>query len=153
MPMIELTLPQGALGDAAKQTLVERLTRTVLESEGMSDTPAVAATIWLFVDERPPAAINVGGRPAESPRYRVELTVAEGSLDERRKQGLVADVTEQVLEAEGSPNEPAEAARVWCHIRELPDGNWGAVGRIWRLRDIAEFAGIDLERAPDPRPA
>jgi hypothetical protein len=52
-----------------------------------------------------------------------------------------------VLEAEGSPNEPAQAARVWCHIHELPDGNWGAVGRIWRLHEIAEFAGIELEAA------
>lgn len=25
----------------------------------------------------------------------------------------------------------------WVHINEIPDGNWGAMGRVVRLSDIA----------------
>jgi phenylpyruvate tautomerase PptA (4-oxalocrotonate tautomerase family) len=144
VPMIDLTLPAGALGDEAKRGLVASLVETVARWEGMADDPRVAATVWTFLNELPPDAIGVAGQPATEPRYRVQITVAEGTLDERRTEGLIADVTREVLEAEGSPNEPAHAARVWCHLHELPDGNWGAVGKVWRLQDIAEFAGIDL---------
>jgi phenylpyruvate tautomerase PptA (4-oxalocrotonate tautomerase family) len=152
MPMIELTFPHGALQDEARAALIDRLTRTVGRWEGMSESEQVASSIWAFVDERPAESINAAGRPAARPRYRVQITVAEGSLDERRKSGLVAEVTEQVLEAEGSANEPRQAARVWVHLHELPDGNWGAVGRIWHLRDIVQFAGIELDRLPDEPP-
>lgn len=151
--MIDLTFPQGAMGEEAKRMLVAQLARTVARWEGMSDDPQVASAIWTFVDERPAGAINIAGEPAAEPRYRVQVTVAEGSLDEQRKEGLVADITRQVLDAEGSPNEPAHATRVWCHLHELSEGNWGAVGRIWRLRDIAEFAGIDPERVREAEQA
>ena len=61
MPMVELTLPEGALGDEAKSTLVERITETVAKWEGMSDDPKVRGLIWTFLDERPAAALYAGG--------------------------------------------------------------------------------------------
>lgn len=146
MPLIDVTLPEGALAEEAKASLVERLTATVSQVEGMADDPKVANLIWTLLDERPAGAFHAAGRPVDTPRYRVNVTVAAGSLDAERKERLVAEVTQHVLEAEGAPNDPRNAARVWCHIHELPDGNWGAVGRIWRLEEIAQFAGIDLQR-------
>jgi phenylpyruvate tautomerase PptA (4-oxalocrotonate tautomerase family) len=143
MPIIELTLAEGTLGDEDRTRLMEQLAATVSKWEGMADDPRVAATVWTFVDERRIGSMVAGGRPPEEPRYRVQITVAEGSLDDERKSHVVAEVTRQVLEAEGSPNEVAQAARVCCHIHEIPDGNWGAAGRVWRLADIVEFAGID----------
>jgi phenylpyruvate tautomerase PptA (4-oxalocrotonate tautomerase family) len=148
MPMIELTMAEGALDADRKERLLKRLAATVSRWEGMADDPRVAATVWTFIDERRAGSIVAGGRPADEWRYRVEITVAEGLLDDERKAGLVADVTRCVLEAEGAPNEPAHAARVWCHIHELPDGNWGATGRVWRLADIVEFTGIDPTTVP-----
>lgn len=144
MPMIDLTLPAGALDEGRRAELVDQLSRTVAKWEGVSDYDRAARTVWLFVDERPADAMYVGGRPAGRPRYRLRLTTVEGALDDERKAGLVAEVTQNILDAEGSPNEPANAARVWCHIVELPDGNWGTVGEIWRLSRIAEFAGVEL---------
>jgi phenylpyruvate tautomerase PptA (4-oxalocrotonate tautomerase family) len=144
MPMIDLTLPKGALTEEAKAMLLKRLTTTVAKWEGIADDPRALQTIWAFLDERDPSAMTVGGEPVAAPRYRVRVTLAAGALDDQRKAGLVADATQAVLEAEGAANEPANAARVWCHIHELPDGNWGAVGRIWRLRDVAELVGVDF---------
>src|SRR5260370_5979002 len=77
MPMIDLTLPAGALQRSALTTLVEDLTTTVLHWERVADNPATRAMAWAFVHELPSGAVNVGGKPAELPIYRVFLTVPQ----------------------------------------------------------------------------
>lgn len=154
MPMIDLTMPEGALADQAKAALVERLTATLIELEGAPDNEYVRAITWVFVDERPAGAIAVGGRPAERPVYRVQLTVPEGAPGVHgppvaaNRERLVEQVTEEVLAAEGSPATAAEAAQVWVQIREIPDGFWGGIGKVARIEDIATYAGV----APFGRP-
>ena len=53
MPMIDLTLPAGALQPSALTTLVEDLTTIVLRWEGVADNPATRAMAWAFVHELP----------------------------------------------------------------------------------------------------
>jgi len=150
MPMIELTLPQGALNKTAQDALMERLTFTLLRWEGApEDSDAAKSVSWGFVDERPTATLYQGGRPQPpQPLYRITITLPAGALDDERKSGLVAEATKHVLEADGAGADDADAAmRVWVIIREVTDGNWGAGGRIFRLRDIARFV-MGRERAP-----
>ena len=142
MPMIELTLPQGALDKAAQDDLMEKLTFALLRWEGApDDSEAAKAVSWGYVDERPAGNVYQGGRPApEQPLYRVKVTVPDGALDDEKKSGLVAEATRHVLEAEGSdPDDPAALMRVWVIVREVADGNWGGAGQIFRLRDIARL--------------
>ncbi len=91
-----------------------------------------------------------GGRPdaGASARYRVTVTVPEGALDDERKQELVSEITTQVLAAEGS-DDPTASFRVWVMIREVPNGNWGGAGRIWKLRDLAKLVTAGAEDAAD----
>jgi phenylpyruvate tautomerase PptA (4-oxalocrotonate tautomerase family) len=138
MPMIELTLEEGALTDDARADLVEGLTAALLRAEGAPDNEMSRSIAWAYVDERPAGSINVGGRPADAPRYRVKLTVPEGALDDDSKAQIVEDATKLVLQAEGAADDPAAAFRVWVIVREVKDGNWGGAGRIFRLRDIAK---------------
>jgi phenylpyruvate tautomerase PptA (4-oxalocrotonate tautomerase family) len=141
MPMIDLTLPAGALQPAALATLVEDLTTTALHWEGVSDNPATRAIAWAFVHELPSGAINVGGKPAKLPVYRVFLTMPQGlpgitgPLNEHRRNSLVRAVTELVLTAEGVTDIDAHVQRVWCMLREQSEGFWGANGRILRMTD------------------
>jgi phenylpyruvate tautomerase PptA (4-oxalocrotonate tautomerase family) len=157
MPMIDLTLPEGALSDDARSELVEQLTTTLIAGEGAPDNEYVRAITWCFVDERPAGAINVGGTPAERPIYRVTLTVPEGApavhgpLMLANRDKLVRDVTERVLEAEGTPYSDAEAARVWVQIREIGEGYWGGFGAIARMEDIATYAGLAPNGQPTAR--
>jgi phenylpyruvate tautomerase PptA (4-oxalocrotonate tautomerase family) len=132
MPMIDLTLPEGALTEVAIAALVEELTSAQIEGEGAPDNEYVraitwafvdersaSAITWAFVDERSASAINVGGRHAEKPVYLVVLTVPEGApgvpgpLMGANRERLVKRVTKLVLDAEGTPFSPAEAQRVW----------------------------------------
>ncbi|MER5327163.1 tautomerase family protein [Streptosporangium roseum] len=72
------------------------------------------------------------------PRFLVEVTVPQGALPERRKSGLVADVTKVVLAAAGLGE--SEALRVWVLIGEQADGTWGAGGSVIRYADLKALA-------------
>jgi phenylpyruvate tautomerase PptA (4-oxalocrotonate tautomerase family) len=146
MPMIDVTLQEGALTDEARDQLVRDLTTALIKHEGAPDNDYVRSVTWCFVDERPARAIAVGGDLDAAPVYRVTMTIPEGTpglhgpLNEGRRLALVRDVTERVLAAEGTEPTKAEQRRVWVHIRELPDGFWGGFGEIAHMHDIAAYA-------------
>jgi phenylpyruvate tautomerase PptA (4-oxalocrotonate tautomerase family) len=135
MPMIDLTLMRGSLAPEAAAALADRLTLILLRWEGAPDNPAARSISWAFVHAVD--AVRVGGAASEAPRYRVQATVPQGVLNDEKKAGLAAEITEAVLAAEGSA--PSDPARVWCIIHEVPDGNWAGGGRIHRLKDISAF--------------
>ncbi len=144
MPMLDAYIPEGALSAAAEQRLLARLTDLLLVNEGADPTnPAVRSIAWLFVHR--PAAVYVAGAPAESPRYRFIASVPEGQYDAERRQAMVADITNAVLDAEDGAHE-RDPSRVWVFTPEIPDGTWGGMGRIVTLADIAAFATGDVER-------
>jgi phenylpyruvate tautomerase PptA (4-oxalocrotonate tautomerase family) len=142
--MLDAYIPEGALSAAAEQRLLARLTDLLLVNEGADPTnPAVRSIAWLFVHR--PAAVYVAGAPAESPRYRFIASVPEGQYDAERRQAMVADITNAVLDAEDGAHE-RDPSRVWVFTPEIPDGTWGGMGRIVTLADIAAFATGDVER-------
>jgi phenylpyruvate tautomerase PptA (4-oxalocrotonate tautomerase family) len=146
MPMIDLTLPRGTLPEETKAELMRTLTRTLLSWEGAKPGNEMAESIaWTFLHE--PGLVTVAGEPAKEPRYRVVVGVPQATLDDEAKEGLVAEVTDQVLRAEkkGQDPAPADRSRVWVIVNEITDGNWGGAGRIFRLADILAFAGADPE--------
>jgi phenylpyruvate tautomerase PptA (4-oxalocrotonate tautomerase family) len=157
MPMIDLTLPAGVLDKGQKDALAGELTRTLLQYEGAGRDNEIAAQIaWAYLDERDPGTIYAAHVPAEQPRYRLLVTVPEGALDDEQKEALVRVMTAKVLEAEGSDaSDPQAVFRVWVLINEVPDGNWGGAGRIFRLKDIARLVmrGEAPEGVELPQPA
>ncbi len=72
------------------------------------------------------------------------ISVPKGSLNDERKAGLVADVTEAIMDIEPRDRWKRDPHRVWCIINDVPDGDWGAGGRILRLRDLVDGLGVTL---------
>jgi phenylpyruvate tautomerase PptA (4-oxalocrotonate tautomerase family) len=64
--------------------------------------------------------------------------VPAGALDERRKSGLVQEVTQVVLAA--ADLDAGQALRVWVLVNEQPDGTWGAGGQNFRYADLVALA-------------
>jgi phenylpyruvate tautomerase PptA (4-oxalocrotonate tautomerase family) len=144
MPMLDAYIPAGALAPDAEQELLARLTDLLIQNEGADPTnPQVRSIAWLFVHR--PAAVYVAGAPADAPRYRFIASVPEGQYDAQRRSAMVSDITEAVLDAEAGAYE-RDPARVWVFTPEVPDGTWGALGRVVTLADIATFATGDPER-------
>ena len=57
---------------------------------------------------------------------------------------MVQAITEAVLDAEQGAYD-RDPSRIWVFTPEVPDGTWGALGRIVTLADIAAFATGDAE--------
>jgi phenylpyruvate tautomerase PptA (4-oxalocrotonate tautomerase family) len=148
MPMIDVTLPEGALAPEARDALADKLTTTLLKWEGAGDIPFSRQITLVYFDERPAGSIYVAGEQAAEPRYRVLVTIPEGSIkDDERKAGLVEEITRHVLDADGASGDDA-AMRVWVFIHEVPDGHWAGAGHIFRLRDIVKLARSGGEVVP-----
>jgi phenylpyruvate tautomerase PptA (4-oxalocrotonate tautomerase family) len=146
--MIDVTLPDGALSEEQRGALAERLTNTILKWEGAAEIPFSRQITLVYFDERPAGSIYVAGEQAIDPRYRVLVTIPEGSIrEDGRKAGLVEEITRDVLEVDGTVGDEA-ALRVWVFIHEVPDGHWAGAGRIFRLRDIVKLARSGGEVAP-----
>ncbi|WP_431949770.1 tautomerase family protein [Nocardia lijiangensis] len=136
MPMIQLTLPSGVLPVDARSGLQKTLAATLLHWEGAPDTAFFRAQAWCRIDETPEGAfVNAED---DLPRFRVDVTVPEGALSDRRKQGLIEQVTAEVLAAAGL--DAGAALRVWVLIHEQPEGTWGAAGNIVRFAELKAMA-------------
>ena len=158
MPMIDVTYPEGALEAGDRDEAVEKLTEALLRLEGAPVNDETRAMSWVVVHELPADLAYVAGRPVEPPIhpiYRVWITLPEGTLLDgpgpvgtmQRKQ-LIREVTEILLAAEGTDYSDAAAARVYCLVRAVSDGNWGGLGSIFRIEDISAFANRELPQTP-----
>jgi phenylpyruvate tautomerase PptA (4-oxalocrotonate tautomerase family) len=148
MPMIDITYPEGSIAPDAKEELLEELATKLLEAERAPDTDFFRAITWVYANEIDPASLAVGGRPGGEPRFRVQITVPDGALSDRRKGILVDSVNQAVLRAAGLGE--SEGIRVWTIIREVPDGNWGAAGQQVRYQQLVEAAAVERDKAGAP---
>lgn len=136
MPMIQLTAPAGALTPAGRDSIQKTLAAVLLRWEGAPDNALFRSLAWTYLHELPAGAQTTA--EDDAPRFRVEITVPVGALSERRKAGLVAEITTAVLDAAGLTD--ADAQRVWVLIHEQPDGTWAAGGKIVRHADLVALA-------------
>jgi phenylpyruvate tautomerase PptA (4-oxalocrotonate tautomerase family) len=80
--------------------------------------------------------VFVAAQAPSDPHVVVEASIVQGGMDDDAKAGFVTDATEAVRQA--SPD-----ARVWVLVHEIPDGAWGADGRVTRLADAQAILGAD----------
>jgi phenylpyruvate tautomerase PptA (4-oxalocrotonate tautomerase family) len=142
MPKLDLTIPADALSGESQQELARELGATLLHWEGAPDTEFFRSITLTHVHALPAESIQTPDGVAE-PHAVVDITVPSGALSERRKAGLVEDITKVVLEATGWG---ADAGiRVWTLIHEVPDGNWGAAGQVVRFEQLRAAAKAERD--------
>jgi phenylpyruvate tautomerase PptA (4-oxalocrotonate tautomerase family) len=148
MPLIDLLIPEGALSDDAREALLPELVDRMLKWEGAPNNEFFRSITWIHVHELPAHNVTSGGQPVTEPIFRLNITVPEGALSERRKAGLAEDLTQAVLEHAGLTDDPSAPIRVWVVIGEVKDGNWAAAGQIVRFGDLVKAAQGDREALP-----
>ena len=131
-----MELASGALPHDARERLQHDLATTLLKWEGAPDTAFFRAQAWAYLIELPEGAQTTAEDAL--PRFRIDVTVPDGALSDRRREGLIKDVTGLVLDAAGLTE--ADALRVWVLIREQPEGTWGAGGAVVRFSELAALA-------------
>jgi phenylpyruvate tautomerase PptA (4-oxalocrotonate tautomerase family) len=148
MPLMDLTYPAGALTADARAALAEDLTTVLLRAERAPDTEFFRTITWLYLHELPAGTVLSAGRPVEQPTFKLDVTVPEGALSDRRKQELVSEATRALSGAAGIPE--SDGLRVWVLIREVPEGNWGAAGNVIRFEQLRQAAAHEREQAAQP---
>jgi phenylpyruvate tautomerase PptA (4-oxalocrotonate tautomerase family) len=144
--MLDVYVPDGALQPEAEAALINRLTDILIRHDGLDPTnPVARSASWVFLHR--PAAVYVAGVRAEAPFYKVVASVAEGQFNDETRAGIVADVTEAVLDAEHGAW-PRDAGRVWVFPTDVAEGHWGARGQIVPLAVIlARLSDANEEQA------
>ena len=143
MPMIQLTAPAGALTREGRESIQRELATVLLRWEGAPDNEFFRSQAWSYLHELPAGAQATA--EDDAPRFRVDLTVPQGALSDRRKAGVVKDATAAVMAAAGLTE--ADALRVWVLIHEQAEGTWGAGGNIIRYAELVALAkGAATER-------
>ena len=151
MPMIELTIPAGAIDAEGRAALADELAGKLLAREGAPDTDFFRANTWVYVNEVGEDQLLVGGREGGDGRFKVEITTPQGALSQRRREGIVADAHAAVSRAAGLSEE--EGYRVWVLCREIDEGSWGAGGQVIQFEQLRAAAKAEREKADAPAPA
>jgi phenylpyruvate tautomerase PptA (4-oxalocrotonate tautomerase family) len=136
VPLIQLSAPAGALTDEGRASVQRDLASALLRWEGAPDTELFRSIAWSYLYELPAGAQTTAEDDAA--RFRVDVTVPEGALSERRKAGLIEEATAIVLKAADLTRE--DALRVWVLINEQPEGTWGAAGSVVHYKDLVALA-------------
>ena len=144
MPLVEVIHAEGAFSADARKTLLENLSATCLRWEGVEVNDTTQSVAWVYLDERPRESMSAGGRPLTQNIYRVNVSVMVGFMDYERIDGMVKEITEAILKADGTDG--TGAPRVFVIINEVPSGTWGVDGRVWPTVFTAETVGVDPER-------
>ena len=144
MPLVEIIHPEGAFTTDAKKRLLENLSTSCLRWEGIELTDVTQSIAWVYLDERPRDSISVGGPPLTQNVYRVHVSVMAGFMDYERIDGMVKEISDAVLEADGTAG--TGEARVYVIVNEVPSGTWGVDGKVWPSVFTAEAVSVDPER-------
>lgn len=140
MPLIQITLPEESLTDAQQSELVKQATDILLTLEGMVMNAKARRLTWAYIDTHPKNAFYIGGEPAQAhPHYRFDITVFANTLTPEKKEALTRQLTDAVLDIEGSDHNMLNAARVWVMIHEIEEGNWGGAGQIYSMASLLKM--------------
>ncbi|MGW5434430.1 tautomerase family protein [Streptomyces sp. NPDC004059] len=144
MPLVEVIHPAGSLTPEGRETLLSRLSSLCLQWEGIEATDTSQSVAWVYLDERPADSITAGGRPLRQAVYRVNVRVMVGFMDYERIEGMAADVTKAILDADGT--EGTDDPRVFVIVEEIPSGTWAVDGKVWSSVFTAETLGLEPDR-------
>ena len=140
MPFVEVFSTPGTPRPEQRKLIAERLVGEVMAGEGAPDTEYAREISWLVWHEL--SAWSIGGRPAgyaDAPRYVVRVTVPAASLNDQKRQDIVARVTRVLAEADDDSDRFYSSVACFVLLTEIPEGNWGGVGRVVRFNEIANF--------------
>ena len=92
MPMIDITLRKGSLDEATTLASLTICSRRCCVGKAHPTTNTLAH--WPGRSSTPSTSIRVASSPSGKPHFRIAVTTPQGALDDVRRAGLVAEVTE-----------------------------------------------------------
>jgi phenylpyruvate tautomerase PptA (4-oxalocrotonate tautomerase family) len=144
MPLVEVIHPEGSFDAATRTKLLGKLSSICLRWEGIEITSSSQSIAWVYLDERPADSISAGGQPLSQNIYLVNVRVMVGFMDYERIEGMTAELTDAILEADGT--EGTGEPRVFTIVEEVPSGTWAVDGKVWPSVFAAETLDLETRR-------
>ncbi|QKI89427.1 tautomerase family protein [Thiomicrorhabdus xiamenensis] len=139
MPLIVIHLPENTFSAEQKQRFAKQATDTLLALEGMSGHPKAQNLSWVQFCEFKRDDFYMAGHKVDKPHYRLDISIFQGTMAGDKKEQLTEQLTDLILQVEETDHNLLNAARVWVMINEVPDGNWGGAGKIYRIQDLMKM--------------
>lgn len=140
MPMLELTLAEDALEAQTRSTVVDGLTAALLRAEGVLDNATYRDVAWAYVHELAGDDLYIGGRRTDRPIIRLDVTVPDGAFSQQRRTELISETNRLIRHAAGI-DESETSRSVWVLIHEIPEGSWGADGKVVNYQGLCDGEG------------
>lgn len=140
MPFVEVFSTPGTPRPEQRKQIAERLVAEVMVAEGAPDNEYARAISWLVWHEV--EAWSIGGRLAstdEPPRYVVRVSLPAAAVTDAKREEIVMRVTRVLADADDEPERMYTSISSFVLIDEVPEGNWGGIGRVVRFNEIASF--------------
>jgi phenylpyruvate tautomerase PptA (4-oxalocrotonate tautomerase family) len=141
VPNIIVKVPEGVFDHAARSTLARAIHASAKAIEGWGDEPRQEALTWVLIEEIASGSFVVGGADQISRVIPVIVFFypPAGAIDREGRARAVSLVHQAVNSAKQASD--ARPVMTSVMISDVPDGTWGANGKIWHLDDFAKAAG------------
>lgn len=133
MPLVEITVPAGALEEDVLPSLQQDIADSVLKWMGLPLDDFFRSATWVYVKEVP-AGRSTTGAGDTGPRFLVVVTPLEKFLTAESNEAMSEEITQFVLKAAGLPAD--KASSVWTLVREVPEGYWSVGANLTRRKNI-----------------
>jgi phenylpyruvate tautomerase PptA (4-oxalocrotonate tautomerase family) len=141
MPNILIKVPHGAFSEQQRQSLAKSVNQVAVQAEQMPDVAAKQFVNWITVDEVVAGQFTCGGQ--DMTRHVLPciamVYLPSGVLDGASRASYV-QALHAAFAAALAPDEKRQLATSVI-LHEVPEGQWGANGKLWRLPDFAKAAG------------
>jgi phenylpyruvate tautomerase PptA (4-oxalocrotonate tautomerase family) len=142
MPNIIIRIPKGSFLGEARNLLTQKINAAAASVEQIPDEPHKRMLCWVLIEEIDSGAWTCGGADVTSQLLPCMAMVylPEGVLDEASRSQYVQAIHEAFKQSVPIDDKRQIASSVVLH--EVPDGDWGVNGVIWKLPQFAMAAGF-----------
>lgn len=142
MPICEITVSKGLLTIDQKQSVVDRLTKILLEAEGFIVNPISKSICYVnFIESK---SVYLGGKLSEKGKILIKIHVFSDAYSDEIKKGLFLNLTKVFIE-EDSFTRDQNGQNVWCIIFPIETNNFGAGGMAATLEQTRQFVSSYTE--------
>ncbi|MGL5677796.1 MAG: hypothetical protein ACRDDX_15470 [Cellulosilyticaceae bacterium] len=134
MPYTEISMPKDFMTSQETASLATKLTKILIESEGLQDNP-ISRSIALL-DIKTFESLYIGGELGNQDKVIVKIYGFANAFDEETKKKLFADITQAFMSV-SEPTQLQNGRNIWCIAIPLGNSDFG-VGGIPITLDITK---------------
>ncbi|MEW9700904.1 tautomerase family protein [Paenibacillus sp. SI8] len=142
MPYAEISMNKNFITDEEKSALSMKLTKILIESEGLKDNPISRSIALLDIKEFD--TLYVGGEKSNEDKVVIKIYGFANAFNEEIKKKLFSEITDAFI-AVSDKTRLKNGRNIWCMIIPLGDFDFGVGGIPVTLELTRQLVSSHLE--------